>query len=105
MREFNRLLAKGQSQKQNRRAVTSGVWGDMKPVLVRLKNVETIQTNYAGRGKDSAVRPVDADEFEALRRALGIVKQLLEKQCGHFKPRQGGTMDNESIYSNEMSRK
>ena len=61
------------------KSASSGVHGEMSPLLVQLKDVKPFHTNCAGSGKESSVRPDDVDESEALRRELGTVQQLLEK--------------------------
>ena len=82
-----------QNEKQERRSVISGVCGDMRSSLIRLKTMETLQTNYAGGEKDSVILTVDIDDSEFLLRALGTVQQLLEKQSGNHMPMQGDAVD------------
>ena len=93
MKEINRLLAKGQNERQEKRSATSCVCYDMDPSPDRLKDVKPSQINCAGRGAPKAIRSEDIDESEALRRALGTVQQLLEKRSGNYKPTQHDAAD------------
>ena len=93
MREFKRLLAEEEKVRQGKRSATSCVFGDMGPSPDRLKYVKPSQIDCAGRGAHHpAIRP---DESETLRRALGTVQQLLEKQCGNYNPTLDGVVDKE----------
>ena len=76
MKEFNRLLAKAQNERQEKRSATSCVCGDLGPAPDRLKDVKSSQINCAGCEAPSAER--SEDQSETLRRALGTVQQLLE---------------------------
>ena len=75
MKEFNRLLAKGQNERQENRLATSCVYGDIGSSPVRLKDVKSSQINCAGREAPPAIRSEDLDESETLRRALGTVQR------------------------------
>ena len=44
-------------------------------------------------------------ESETLRRALGTVQQLLEKQCGNYNPTFDGVVDKELMKSNSSESK
>ena len=79
MKEFNRLLANGEKEGQGKRSATYCVCGDMGPSPGPLKDVKPSHIDCAGRGAPPAIRPEDLNESETLRRALGSVKQLLEK--------------------------
>ena len=65
----------------------------MNPSPDQLKDENPSQINCAGRGVPPAISSEDLDESEALRRALGTVKQLLEKRSGNYKPTQDGAAD------------
>ena len=78
MKEFNRLLAKGQNKRQEKRLATSCVCGDISSSPDRLNDVKSSQTNCTGRGAPPTFRSEDLYESETLRRALGTVQQMLE---------------------------
>ena len=50
-------------------------------------------------------RSEELDESETLRRALGTVQQLLEKQCGNYNPTLDGVVDKELMKSNSSESK
>ena len=85
MKEFNRLLAKGQNERQEKRSATSCVCFDIVSSPERLNNVKSPQITCAGRGAPPAISSEDLDESETLRRALGTVQLLLEKRSGNYK--------------------
>ena len=100
MREFNRLLAKREKERQEKRSATSFVCGNMGPSPHRLKDVKPSEIDCTGRGAPPAVRSEDLDEYVTLRRALGTVQQLLEKQCGNYNPTLDGVVEKELMKSN-----
>ena len=61
----------------------------------RLKDVNSSKMNCLWRGASPAIRSEDLDEPETLRQALGIVQQLLEKQCGNYSSTSDGVVDKE----------
>ena len=60
---------------------------------------EAIPDELCRSGKDSAILSINTDDSEALRRALGTVQQLLEKQCGNYKATQDEAADEELMRS------
>ena len=50
MKEFSRLLPKGQNERQEKRSATSCVCGDIGPSPDRIKDVKSSRINCAGRG-------------------------------------------------------
>ena len=64
MKKFNRLLAKGQNERQVKRSATSCVCHDMNPSPDRLKDVKPSQISCAGSGTPPAIRSEDLDESE-----------------------------------------
>ena len=105
IREFNRLVAEGQNERQYKRSATSCICGDMGPSPDLLKDLKPSQINCAGRGALSVIRSVNVDESETLRRGLETVQQLLEKQCGNYNPTSDGIADKEFMKSNSSESK
>ena len=72
----------------------------MGPSPDQLKDVKPSKINCTRREALPATRSEDLDESETLRRALGTVQQLLEKQWGNYNPTLDGVVDKEPMKSN-----
>ena len=67
MREFNRLLAKGQNERQDKQSAASCVCSDMGSSPDRLKDMNPSQIDCVEREAPPAITSEDLDESETLR--------------------------------------